>query len=141
MIVPLPVLEDLAAGVLNRPPRAPRPAHEVFGPQGEQVAALIERLQRLTPEEALAVAAAWDAAWDAARSAAWDAAGVLVRDVLDPEHYRTLTGPAASVLGPLHPDDDSGSGPTRQERPMTETPDPTTTHAGAAGRTEETSDD
>ena len=66
------------------------PAHEAFGPQGEQVAALIERARCLTAAEikrlhaawyaaraaarAAARYAAWDAAWDAARDAAWDAA-------------------------------------------------------------------
>lgn len=64
------------------------PAHEVFGPQGEHVAALIGRAARLTPDEASALGAAWvaarstarvaaqqaavDATWDAAREAAWD---------------------------------------------------------------------
>src|SRR5690606_11846655 len=60
------------------------PAHEALGPQGEEVAALIERAKRLTSEEieGLVRDAAWDVAWDAAwatarhaaRGAAWDAA-------------------------------------------------------------------
>ena len=58
------------------------PAHEALGPQGEEVAALIERCGTLTVDELerLAVAwvaaraAAWSAAWSAARSAARDAA-------------------------------------------------------------------
>ena len=63
-------------------------AHRVFGPQGEQVAALIERCRVLSGVEVdrLAVAwnatrgatrnrdAAWAAAWDATRAAAWVAA-------------------------------------------------------------------
>ena len=69
-------------------------AHRVFGPQGEQVAALIERCRTLSSAELdrlyaargtargtawhAALDAAWDAAWhaalDAARAAAWDAA-------------------------------------------------------------------
>ena len=67
------------------------PAHEAFGPQGEQVAALIERARCLTAAEIKRLHAAWYAAraaaraaaryaaWDAARAAArytaWDAAG------------------------------------------------------------------
>ena len=58
------------------------PAHEALGPNGEAVAAQIERCNTLTADEArrLVVAldaawgAAWDAAWGAARGAAWDAA-------------------------------------------------------------------
>lgn len=59
--------------------------------------------------------AAWDAAWDAARNAAqaaaWDAAGALAaRDLIGQygftrEHYDTLTGPWARVIGKVHPDD------------------------------------
>ncbi len=59
--------------------------------------------------------AAWDAvrvaAWDAVRSAAWVAAwdaafALVVRDLISEEHYATLTGPWASVIGPVHPDDE-----------------------------------
>ena len=66
------------------------PAHEAFGPQGVEVAALIDRATRLTAEEARALdaargaargaardaarGAALDAALDADRGAAWDAA-------------------------------------------------------------------
>ena len=68
------------------------PAHEVFGPQGVYVQALIERLDAMTPAEAEALAAAaWGAAaraaaWgdaargDAARAAAWDAARAAAWD-------------------------------------------------------------
>ena len=59
-------------------------AHRVFGPQGEQVVALIERCRVLSAVEVDRLAAAWDAAWDtwATRyavemdrlAAAWDAA-------------------------------------------------------------------
>ena len=49
-----------------------------LGPQGEQLAALIERAGRLTPDEKRRLYAAWGAArgaaWDAAWGAAWDAA-------------------------------------------------------------------
>ena len=87
-------------------------AHRVFGPQGEQVAALIERCRVLSGVEVDRLAVAWnatrgatrnrDAAWaatfhaarDAAREAAWDAAwhaawaagdatrGLLLRDLI-----------------------------------------------------------
>lgn len=94
-------------------------AHRVFGPQGEYVAALIERVGRLTDAETdQLAAAAWaaariaardaarDAAGDAAGDAAWDAAwGLLVRDLLSPRRYDTLTRPWASVIGKVHPDD------------------------------------
>ena len=64
------------------------PAHEVFGPQGVEVAAILDRTRRLTAKEAERLAAgardatawdatrgaAWDAAWDATRGAAWNAA-------------------------------------------------------------------
>ena len=124
------------------------PGHMALGPQGEHVAALIERTRLLTDAEVeglraawdAARDAAWDAAWDAARDAAWDAAldaardaawdaawgaawnaawdaargvlavedailALLVRDLLAPVHYRTLTAPWAQVVGPVHPDD------------------------------------
>ena len=61
-----------------------RPAHEALGPQGEQVAALIERARALTADEvgglSAARDAARDAAWAAARDAAWDAARDAARD-------------------------------------------------------------
>ena len=98
------------------------PASDVFGPQGEHVAALIERASHLTGDEAQKLDAAWgaarDAAWDAARDAAWDAAGdaagdaawdaaaaLVVRDLISTAHYDTLTQPWASVIGKVHPDD------------------------------------
>lgn len=71
------------------------PAHEAFGPQGEQVAALVERAGRLTFAEGQAFAArdaardaamyaarnaARNAAIDAARYAAWYAAIDAARD-------------------------------------------------------------
>ena len=66
--------------------------HIALGPQGAEVAALIERTWALTGDEAerldaardAARDAAWgaagDAAWYAARDAAWDAAGHAARD-------------------------------------------------------------
>ena len=64
------------------------PAWQALGPNGEDVAALIERAETLTAVEAerlkaaraAARAAAWDAARDAARDAAWDAAWDAARD-------------------------------------------------------------
>ena len=55
-------------------------AHLRFGPQGVHVAALIEAMRTMTPEQArTARAAARDAAWDAARYAARDAAWYAAR--------------------------------------------------------------
>ena len=58
------------------------PAHEVFGPQGEAVVALIDRAARLSPDEVERLAAAsytaWD--WDTARDTARDAAIHAARD-------------------------------------------------------------
>ena len=102
------------------------PAHEAFGPQGEQVAALIERARCLTAAEikrlhaawyaaraaarAAARYTAWDAAWDAAGYAAGDAAGyaawsLVARDLISTDAYDTLTRPWGEVIGPIHPDD------------------------------------
>ena len=69
------------------------PAHEVFGPQGVEVVAILDRTRRLTAKEAERLAAgardatawdatrgaAWDAAWDATRGAAWNAAWEATR--------------------------------------------------------------
>ena len=107
------------------------PAHEVFGPQGTYVVALIERARRLTPDEASALdtardatlVGAWTTAWRAARAAppraaelnaAWDAAGhaaghaacaLVVRDLITTNCYDALTRPWRTVIGPIHPDD------------------------------------
>ena len=63
-----------------------RPAHEALGPQGREVAALIETARGLTPDQLdaidtarkaalnAALDAAWNAARKAARKAAWNAA-------------------------------------------------------------------
>lgn len=61
---------------------------QALGPQGREVAALVERARRLTPREAEQLAAAWvaaaSAAWvaaaDATRDAAGDAAWVAAGD-------------------------------------------------------------
>ena len=83
-----------------------------LGPQGREVAALIERAARLTDDEVAGLATAWyttrDNAWyaaryttrDAAKYAARDAARALtVRDLISTERYDTLTRPWASVIG------------------------------------------
>ena len=85
------------------------PAHLALGPQGEHVSALLARVGDLEVDE-LRHIAAWDAARGAARDAAsvaaWDAARALVvRDLLEQEHYDTLTRPWREMIGPIHPDD------------------------------------
>lgn len=61
-----------------------RPAHELFGPQGEQVVELIERARTLSGGELDRLAAAWGAAltdaWGAAEEAAWFATRYAARD-------------------------------------------------------------
>ena len=111
------------------------PAHMALGPQGEHVAALIDRARRIDRGAAAWVAAreaAGDAAWVDARAAAWDdawgdarvtavdaawvaaaaldaagvaAAALVVRDLTSAAHYDVLTGPWRSAIGPIHPDD------------------------------------
>src|SRR5579885_2159758 len=56
------------------------PAWQVFGPQGQEVVALIERAGRLIADEMQRLDAAWDAAWGAARYAAWGAARYAAGD-------------------------------------------------------------
>ncbi len=94
--------------------------HLALGPQGPEVAAIIERAGRLTQEEAALLGAAriaardaaryaardaprdaaWNAARDAARYAARDAASAtVVRDLISPDVYQTLAGPWLSVIG------------------------------------------
>lgn len=127
---PLPItLPNKRAGVTFRV-TGELPAHEALGPQGVHVAALIERERHLTPDEASALHATWDAArgavwdaaftaarkaaWDAARGGAWDAAshtawdvarGLVVRDLITTSRYDALTRPWRTVIGPIHPDD------------------------------------
>ena len=111
-------LPNKRAGLVFRTVRE-LPAHEVFGPSGEYVVALIERCSRLTAEEAAGLYAAWDAAWNAVRNAVrrgavWDAVrnaawALLVRDLIGDTftqaHYDTLTMPWRTTIGPIHPDD------------------------------------
>ena len=79
------------------------PAWQALGPNGESVAALIDRARALTPDEAGRLFRAWnaagDAAWDAARDAAeYAAIALVVRDLITPEQFETLYGPWASVM-------------------------------------------
>ena len=62
--------------------------HLALGPQGPEVAAIIDRAGRLTQEEA--------ALLDAARDAA---TATVVRDLISPADYQTLAGPWLSVTG------------------------------------------
>jgi len=113
---------------------------DTFGPQWKHIVALVRRAEVLTADEAkrldaaraAARAAAWDAAWaaagaaarDAARDAVWVAArdavwaaarALAVSDLIGQhgftqEHYDLLTGPWATVIGPVHPDDEARRG-------------------------------
>lgn len=57
------------------------PATEALGPQGVQVAALIERCAGLADDDARKLGAAWDVTWEyAAWVVAWDAALVVAWD-------------------------------------------------------------
>ena len=80
-----------------------------FGPQGREVAALIDRAGRLTATEARSLDAAWSASWDAAWYAAW---ALVVRDLIGShgftqQHYDTLSGPWRKAVGPIHADDEA----------------------------------
>jgi len=74
--------DEVVVWLRTAEPITPDELAEVFGPQWEQVCALVLRAARLTPDKAKALGAArgtawdaaWDAAWYAARGAAWDAA-------------------------------------------------------------------
>ena len=101
-------------------------AWQALGPQGREVAAIIDRARMLTTDELRQLGAAWDAAWvaaardaardaarnaarDAAWGAAWDAAWVaaardaalatLVRDLITPKQYDLLMAPWRTVIG------------------------------------------
>jgi len=80
------------------------PAWQALGPNGEAVAAVIERCRALTPNEIQKLAAAWDAAQDAARDAVWAAAraaarALIVKDIITAEQFDLLYGPWKSVMG------------------------------------------
>ena len=99
-------------------------AHQALGPQGREVAAIIDRARMLTTDELRQLDAAWNATWGAAwgatwgaaRGAAWDAArdatwgtardaarnaalATLVRDLITPKQYDLLMAPWRTVIG------------------------------------------
>jgi hypothetical protein len=78
VITPRPDLPNKRASDAWKPVEE-LPAHQLFGPQGVQVAALIDRSRSLTASEIDALVAAWDAAAVAAWNAARDAARVAAR--------------------------------------------------------------
>ena len=100
------------------------PATDALGPQGVEVAALIERAGQLSVDDDAyhgAWRAARRAAYRAARDAAWDAASVaaaggsawlaavalVVRDLISREQYDMLTLPWRTAVGPIHADDEA----------------------------------
>ena len=85
-------------------------AWQALGPQGREVAAIIDRARMLTTDELrqldAARGAARGAAWDAARAAAWDAArdaalATLVRDLITPKQHDLLMAPWRTVIGDI----------------------------------------
>ena len=75
------------------------PAWMAFGPNGEAVAALVEAIKTLTPDQAQRLAAAWAAARGTALDAAWDAVlAILTRDLITTEQFDILYGPWKSVM-------------------------------------------
>ena len=76
---------------------------DTFGPQWEQIVALVRSMFSVTPRQWDRLAAAGDAARDAARAAA-------TRDLIGQhgytqEHYDILSGPWRKTIGKIHPDD------------------------------------
>ena len=87
-------------------------AWQALGPQGREVAAIIDRVRMLTTDELRQLDATWGAARGAARyaargaarGAAWDAArnaalATLVRDLITPKQYDLLMAPWRTVIG------------------------------------------
>ena len=87
-------------------------AWQALGPQGREVAAIIDRARMLTADElrqwvavwGAARGAVWGAARGAARGAAWDAAwgaalATLVRDLITPKQHDLLMAPWRTVIG------------------------------------------
>ena len=68
------------------------PATDALGPQGAEVAAIIERASRMTHAEAVDLDAVWTAAWDALMA-------TLTRDLITTEQYDTLMAPWREVIG------------------------------------------
>ena len=66
----------------------------------------VENEQRTTEGSTDGLADATGGLGDAAGDAAWDAAwALLVRDLISPRQYDTLTRTWRTVIGPVHPDD------------------------------------
>ena len=99
-------------------------AWQALGPQGREVAAIIDRVRMLTTDERRQLGAAWGAAWGAARDAAWSAArdatrnaawnaarewnsawgaalATLVRDIITPKQHDLLMAPWRTVIGDI----------------------------------------
>ena len=83
-------------------------AWQALGPQGREVAAIIDRARTLTTDELRQLDAAWGAARGAARGAAWAAAwaaaraaalATLVRDLITPKQHDLLMAPWRTVIG------------------------------------------
>ena len=84
---------------------------ETFGPQWEQIVALVRRVAVLTTEEINRLSAAWDAAgdaagdaawvaaWDAAGDAAWDAAGEAARASVGSTSWAAARAAAGAAAG------------------------------------------
>ena len=71
-------------------------AWQALGPQGREVAAIIDRARMLTTDELRQLGAARNAAWNAARDAAL---ATLVRDLITPKQYDLLMAPWRTVIG------------------------------------------
>ena len=105
-----------ATSLPGAPPRETREEAEADEARGVELAAYLAVLPTLTKEQWERVAAwdasqyaargaargaAWDAAWAAARGAEWDAAwdaawaavAIIVRDLITPDQFDTLTAP------------------------------------------------
>jgi len=67
------------------------PAHQALGPNGAEVAAIIERIDGLTVGEIRHRGAAWGAARDAALA-------TLTQDLMSPDQHTLLMGPWNAVI-------------------------------------------
>ena len=74
-----------------------------FGPNWMSVRGLVRRVAVLTAAEVDQLGAAWDAAGVAAGALA--VSDLISQHGFTQAHYDLLTGPLASVIGPIHPDD------------------------------------
>lgn len=114
-------LDGLSASKYKRAVKSMKIVREVdstlaLGPNGGQVASVIEKIQHATAGKIQALgaarsaarsaardagrSAAWDAAWDAGRSAAWDAVwATLVFDLISEDQFQLLAGPYILVFG------------------------------------------